>query len=113
MEAGRDPSAQLAFVSSRGRPLPPSGLPDRNQVPGFAAGAAARPGGPWGPQGGTAGSDAVSLCKARDMLRGAHLPVLPKPGCRAASRRASKDGDASAPLAPPPSQNLLGEGPAI
>ena len=41
---------QFSFISSRGRPLPPSRLPDQNQALGLVDCAAAGPGRPWGPR---------------------------------------------------------------
>ena len=76
----RDRSAQLALVSSRGRPLPLPALPDPYQAAGPVA--CAKPvQADLGDIGGAAEGDSVSLCIARSTGRGVYLPVVLKLSC--------------------------------
>lgn len=82
-------SAQLVFVSSRGRPLPSPALPDLNRLLGWWP-VQSRSRQTLGTQGGIAESDRVGLCKARGTPRGVYPPVVLKTSCQAAPRSFQK-----------------------
>lgn len=105
-------SAQLAFVSSRGRPLPSPALPDLNQAAGLVACA-------WpvqtdlGDTSRLAEIDRVGLCRARGTPRGVYPPVVLKTSCQAASRSFQKMQTLQPTWPLLPHQNLLREATGI
>lgn len=105
MEAWRYPAAQLAFVPSRGRPLPLSGPRDRNQASWLVARAVSDLSKQiWGRRGGAAESDSVILYKARGMPRAARLPWFPN---WAASHTASRGCGSFSPIWSLPHDRVL------